>query len=242
MRFYFFIFIILILVSMSFVHAVGFSPASLTYSLDVGEEQCQTVRLTSDSETITVEDKWKENTEIEWDIKLFTASVEDLGLLINYDSELTVDEREVEVCLSGSRIGEYQGVLLLTEEAVGNSIIQMGVWLRVNIGQQQKSNLPPSSGGGSSGGGGGGGSVIQQNNTGEVEGAVVEEGEPIVEIQEQGDDDNKDVDQADTAPITGGVIGSVGRSIAIVIAVLVVIAVLAIYVYKHNKGKSKGGN
>lgn len=155
--FIFFIFVFVIMINV--VGAVGFSPSSLTFNLQRGEQSCQVITLSSDSETITVSDKWAENKDVEWKVSLFNNSASDFGISINYLKEISINEREVEVCLLGSQVGEYHGVMILKEEQEGNSIIQMGIWLKVIISEL------PASGEGSGGGGSGGGSSAKATAT-----------------------------------------------------------------------------
>ena len=161
MKSYFLFFFILILFSTSLIQAVGFSPTSLTFELEQNQEECKMITITSDSETITILDSWAENKDIEWKVGLFDTDASLHGISLDYPSEILLDERNVEVCLSGSNLGEYHGVLILKEEQQGNSIIQFGVWLKVLINEQQEvspqelsseensgsSNNAPSSGG-----------------------------------------------------------------------------------------------
>lgn len=156
-QFIFFIFLILIFTNLftisSLVGATGFSPSSLIYTLKPGENQCKTITINSESNTIAVEDKWAENKNVEWKVSEFNTGASSHGISISYPKQLSLNERDVNVCLSGNKIGEYHGVLLLKEEQQGNSIIQMGVWLKVNIGetsQSQSSSTTTSSSSGSS--------------------------------------------------------------------------------------------
>ena len=73
------------------------------------------ITINSESETIAVSDKWAENKDIEWKVSLFNESASYHNIDISYD-ELLENESQVEVCLSGENLGEYHGVLLLTEE------------------------------------------------------------------------------------------------------------------------------
>ncbi len=123
----------LFLFSLSLVNATGVSPSKLVYEIEPGEEMCQKISITSDSEKITVTDKWAENKDVEWRGSLFDKSASYHSLEISYDKELLEDEREIEVCISGEKLGEYHGIIIIEEELVGNTIIQMGVWLKVNI-------------------------------------------------------------------------------------------------------------
>ena len=132
--------LVISVIMMSFVCASGFSPTSLIFNLNKGQEECKIITITSDSEMITVSDLWAENKDVEWSTRLFDKDASYHSISISYPELLSIDERQVEVCLSGSKEGEYHGVVLLKEEQKGNSIIQMGVWIKATIsGEQQTS-------------------------------------------------------------------------------------------------------
>ncbi len=115
-----------------FVSAAGFSPVSLTYNLSIGQEQCQKILITSDSPELSVMDTWAENKDVEWKIKLFNASSSQLGLKLEYPIKLS-SERQFEVCLTGLIGGEYHGIILVKEQQVGNSVVQLGIWIKAII-------------------------------------------------------------------------------------------------------------
>ncbi len=164
------------------VIAVGFSPSSLVFNLNPNQEECKTITLDSDSEKITVFDKWAENATVEWKASAFNTRASEHGVSINYSKELSKMEREVEVCLSGSKVGEYHGIIIFQQQQEGNSIIQIGVWLKVTINEKEEtpSSQPPtssnngnsqSSGGGGSGSenGGGGGAIISSKKSSNID-------------------------------------------------------------------------
>ena len=144
--------IVLLIILIANVDALGISPSSLSYNQSIGEEKCLQVTVNSVSANISVSDLWAENKDVEWKFFLFDTSSTTHGLSLNYLTELPIGERQFNVCLSGSKAGEYHGVLLLSEEQVGNSIIQMGIWLKVTISEGTIVN-PVSPGGGGGGGG-----------------------------------------------------------------------------------------
>ena len=159
---FFLLFITLTLFVLNAIQAVGFSPSSLTFDLGKNQEGCKMITIDSDSEKITVSDSWAENESVEWKVSSFNTSSDEHEITINYDNELSIDEREVEVCLSGRKLGEYHGVLLFKEEQQGNSVVQLGVWLKVLINEKP---VAASSGSGGGGGGGGGGGIVAPKNT-----------------------------------------------------------------------------
>ena len=92
------------IVSMNLVTAVGFSPSSLTFELEQNREECKMITIDSESEKINVSDSWAENQDMEWKVSSFNTEVSQHGITISYDKELSIDEREVEVCLSGKNV------------------------------------------------------------------------------------------------------------------------------------------
>ncbi|MFH1591900.1 MAG: hypothetical protein ABIB47_00850, partial [Candidatus Woesearchaeota archaeon] len=246
MKFLFFIFIILITTaiiginSLSFVQAAGFSPSSLTYELKPNQEDCKMITINSESETISVSDKWAENKDMEWKVSSFEESANYHDISIDYQDTLGADERELEVCLSGSKLGEYHGVVLLKEEQEGSSIIQMGVWLKVLISEQENNPQTSSSSSGgssssSSSGSSSGGSLILNNEGDEhvTDNAVAEEDSELTFLDSK---ESTETIQESSSWITGAVIGvsnNPGITIGIVLIVLMAITI-AVYNKKKN--------
>jgi len=229
MKFLFFIFLFIILV-MNTIIAVGFSPSSLTFELEQNVESCQIITLSSDSDMIGVSDEWAENEGVEWKVSLFDKDASEHGISISYDSELDVDEREVEVCLSGSEVGEYHGVILLKEEQQGNSIIQMGVWLKVIISEGIQEETPENNQDSS-----GGGLVTSiLNNLDKLDEEKENESEEIEEEQEIEEIGNIDEEERDSQ-ITGAVIGGGNKSLTIISIIVVLVIVGAFYIYKTKR-------
>ncbi|MAG20522.1 hypothetical protein CL618_03765 [archaeon] len=180
-----FIFLFFILILVNGVIATGFSPTKLVYELKENEEGCKTVTVNSESEKITVLDKWAENKDMEWKVSLFEEESSYHGISIDYQEEL-ISEDKVEVCLEGSKSGEHHGVLLLREEQEGNSVVQMGVWLKATIEGKEVVESNPSSG--SSGGGSSGGSSYTEVEEESKEEVKVEEKQVVENIQESIDE------------------------------------------------------
>ena len=205
----------------SFVGAVGFSPSSLVFNLNPGERECKNITINSESETITAEDRWAENKDIEWKVSNFDTSGSSHGISISYPNQLSLDEREVEVCLSGSNLGEYRGVLLLKEEQQGNSIIQMGIWLKVIIGTLSQSSSTSSS-----------------TSTGS---STASENKVATGNLQQLSAENENVDlnpEAESNKITGGAVGSnshTGRNIIIILITCVIIAGTFLFIRRKKE-------
>ena len=217
------------------VGAVGFSPSSLTFDLNKGEQSCQVITLSSDSETIAVSDKWAENKDIEWKVGLFNSNASDFSIFINYPKELSIDEREVEVCLSGSQIGEYHGVLLMKEEQEGNSIIQMGIWLKVIISE------PPAqtSSGSSGGGGGGGGSSAKATATPSL--TTLDNSNLNTNTQNLAGDIEKDgnISIEKSSGITGSAVDDIEgkKEVKKILIPLIALAIIGLIIYKWKTRK-----
>lgn len=220
-----------ILISANLVNGTGFSPSSIIMNLEVGEESCQTITITSDSEVISVSDKWASDVGVEWKVSLFETDASGHGISIDYDDELSEDEREVEVCVSGSRVGEYHGVILLKEGQQGNSIVQMGVWIKLVVSEPGVEN-PPINNGGSTGSSSVSGSVnVVENKTIEN---VVEE------VEDEDEEDEIVVDEVESEKkrswLTGAVIGGGIGNWRVVVGFLIVIIIAVAIVYS-KKGR-----
>jgi hypothetical protein len=117
------------------IKAVSYSPSSLIFSLNKGEEQCKMITIDSESEKITLSDKWAENKDVEWNVNLFNNE-SDSSIHLTYPKVLEKNEREAKICIKGTKTGEYHGVLLLKEEQKGNSVIQVGIWIKAIIDEK----------------------------------------------------------------------------------------------------------
>ena len=226
---FFLLFITLTLFGLNTAQAVGFSPSSLTFELEQGQEGCKMITIDSESEKITASDSWAENESVEWKVSSFNTKAEEHEITINYDNELFIDEREVEVCLSGNKIGEYHGVLLFKEEQQGSSIVQFGVWLKVLISEKPAVSSGGSSGGGSgSGSGGGGGIVAAKNSTTNSSGIEFENLEASAETEEETQEDY-------VSGITGGAIWGNINAKKLIVPGLIILAIAGLVIYNKRK-------
>jgi len=222
--------------------AVGFSPSSLIYELKQNEEECKMITLSSESEMIVVSDKWAENESVEWKVSLFDKDADLHDISIDYLNELSIDEREVEICLSGSEVGEYHGVILLREQQKGNSIVQMGVWLKVTIVESEEEVVEesienPVSNGGSSGGGGGS-STTNLNLV--VEDGIQEEGSiNLINSENDVKETEEELEVESNAGITGAVVGGGNSNWGIIGIVMAIVLIAVVIVYNKRSKEYK---
>jgi len=241
----YFLFLIFVIGSMNIVMAVGFSPSSLTFKLEPNQEGCKMITIDSESEIMTVSNSWAENKNVEWKVSLFGTEADSHGISIDYPSELSLDERNVEVCLSGSDIGEYHGVLLIKEEQQGNSIIQMGVWLKVVISEKQENQQEASSSSSSSSSsGGGGGSPVIKNSTNNTTKEIAGLSTGINEENQENYTSDEETKESYISRITGGVIGTNKTAGDFIIRglILIVLVAAALMVYRNYNRRKNWGN
>lgn len=212
--------IILSIILVGNVSASGFSPSSLIFNLNPGEKQCQTITMTSDSKALTVSDIWAANKNIDWKVSLFSDSANAHGLSLDYPAQL-MTERTLNVCLSGSEIGEYHGVILIKEAQEGNSIIQMGVWIKVVISEKPAPSPSQTS-------------AQTQQTTQQSQATNTPDTQAAANNNQTTSTTNPESSQ--NAGITGAVIGSsTGKSIWLAIIILAILTAATIVVYKIRR-------
>ena len=219
-------FIFLLIISSNLVIAGGFSPSSLIFNLSPGEEECQKVSISSDSNNISVSDSWAENKDIKWGISSFDKEASYHELDLEYEKQLSISKREVEVCLSGQKIGEYHGVLLLKEEQKGNSIIQFGVWLKAVISEEKsKETISNQISSEASGGGESNISNLGVSNNNSFEN---------IKRGDIGSLDNK-LESNKKNGITGAIIGGISDNKLSIIIILIVLIILGLFIYRKRR-------
>lgn len=234
----------LLFIKIPMIYAGGISPVRLTFDQAPNEEKCQIVTVSSESSLITISDSWyKYKNDDEGDLSLYTEDKSIHGIHMRYDNELSSDERDVEVCLSGENYGSYRGVLYLQEAKKGTTVLQMAVRLTVMIHDSAHPISPSgsysSSSGGSSGtstsSGGGSGSVLATNTTLEKKVEEVIAPGPVAEKKETEENNPAQVENSLSSWITGNVIGiGTQRSFyaGIFIALIVIVSLI---VYKKRE-------
>ncbi len=218
---YFFIFLFSIFF-ITGVLATGFSPSSLTFNLAKGEEQCQSIHLDSDSSKISVIDVWAESSDSEWKISEFKTSSSEHNIIINYPKELSAIQRDVSICVTGKKVGEYHGAIIFKQQQEGNSVIQLAVWLKVIVDGESASKSSSSSS--SSSGGGRGASTSTKSSSPEQLSANHENYQDI----------------SGNAKITGNTINTSGFQIpnytgAIILSLIIVVGLSAVYYGKYKQ-------
>jgi hypothetical protein len=239
--FIFLFFIIIFLSSLSFAQASGFSPSSFTFNLIPNEEECGTITIDSTSSTISVSDTWAENKDVEWKVGLFDTSASSHGISIDYDEQLSNNENEVEVCVSGSKVGEYHGVILLREEQEGNQIIQMAIWIELIIAEKTQEVINQNAGGG---GGSGSSTKSTTNSTTNSTNTTTQETQEGVYVSVPNTENNtttNQINEENKNKITGLVTGE-GGTRNIIVAILFIIIITGIVIYNANiRRKKKNG-
>ena len=124
--------IILALLFLPLATALQFSPPSLEFNLQVNETHCKEIYFQIDSPA-TLRDIWAQSISDEFSILNFKTPSQQHKLSLSYPSQISRDQNQIELCLSGSSPGNYKGALLFREEEVGNTIVQFAVWLNVKI-------------------------------------------------------------------------------------------------------------
>ncbi|MBS3099115.1 hypothetical protein J4462_02795 [Candidatus Pacearchaeota archaeon] len=133
--------IFLIVFFSSISTALEFSPTNLEFNLTQNQQSCKKVFFNLDSQT-TVSNAWAQNGNVPWSITQFQTSAQDLGINMNYPVQISLYQKQAEVCLSGANSGNYKGAMIFRQGELGNSVIQFVVWLRVSI-SGEASQEPP---------------------------------------------------------------------------------------------------
>lgn len=117
--------------------AIQFSPTSLEFNLEKDEGACKKINFNIETPT-TIKDAWAQSPSTSWSILDFQTSAQEHEISINYQPRVNPDEKETEICLSGSKPGNYNGAIIFRQRETGNSVIQFAVWLKVNIKEETK--------------------------------------------------------------------------------------------------------
>ncbi len=253
MKFLFFVFFTFLILSAGVISAATLSgsPSSLEYNLDIGEQKCLIFTVSSNNYFGNL------NSIMKWAAKNAQVSSPDDFVFDNSEIELSVKyspetitnfngQEEIEVCISGNKIGIWKGSLEYRTDSEGNIGIGVGTWLRVNISDKPEEEnsgpqIPPvvTSGSGSSGGGGGGGGVPAStnpnstivNNSKTIETAL--ENETLLgELEEK-------TNEPASLGITGAVIGftktTIGSLVGIVVIIIFIFVTFVIYKKRFRK-------
>lgn len=227
---------------LSTVSAEGFSPNSLTFNLNVDEEGCQHVTLTTESESLEVRDVWAASSGEDWNIANFDTESGEHELTISHALTEIENGKDAEVCISGSQEGEYHGAAIFRQEQQGNTIIELAVWLKVIIREaQQPENANGNSGTSSNSGGSAANNAPQQKALAPVTQASSNSIQPENTQELSGDANEENNNQENIrgqSAITGNLINVFGANSGSWIAVIViagVVGVLASIIYRKKK-------
>ena len=124
---------LLLILLIPLTSAIQFSPTSLEFNLEKNKVSCQKISLVVETNIAEVHDSWAKNFADAWTVSNFKTSSQELGIQMNYPSEINSAQKELQVCLTASKPGSYKGALIFRQEKVGNSIIQFAVWLKVSV-------------------------------------------------------------------------------------------------------------
>lgn len=235
MKLYFFIFLLILIPS---AIAVGFSPSSLTYLLEPNQEICQAITLDSESETIDVSDVWASSPEAEWKISGFNISANEHNLKLSYPKELSINERQINVCISGVEEGEYHGAIIMRQEQEGNSIIQLAVWLKIFIKEksEESSEVKISSTSNSGGGGSSFSATVKLNQTENTQDKNYQQLSKETETSSTETPIREEELQDNNPGITGNVISIIGsHKLAFIVPITFIIIVIVASAYLRRK-------
>lgn len=133
----FFIFLFLIFISISLADAsLSLSKSRIYFNLEANEKNCQNITIASEDYKgkITIRDVWSQSKE-ENNINKYIYNPENLGISAEYKREIKDFNREseIELCLTGTKNGEFRGDFIFTPESDTNIVVEVGSWLFVNV-------------------------------------------------------------------------------------------------------------
>lgn len=117
---------------------IGISDSKIDFSGKINEEMCNKITVYSDYDGFLIgKTKWAKSKEFEKDLRYYILNYSDIGVKIDYPERVKVNEKkEIEICLTGEKPGDYFGALLYSTE---NSYAGVGVWIYANIyGEETK--------------------------------------------------------------------------------------------------------
>ncbi|MBS3077507.1 hypothetical protein J4233_04510 [Candidatus Pacearchaeota archaeon] len=135
-----FSFFFFILVFSSLVGAsLQLDRGSLVFSLGLNERACKTVRISSGDYFggIQIKDIWAGTPDEARNFGAYNFTSEDHGLSISYAKPISNLQNSVdeEVCLEGSKLGDYKGAIIFTPESSEQINVEIGTWLLVHVSE-----------------------------------------------------------------------------------------------------------
>jgi len=236
-QFLFFLFLSLIF-SVSFVSAT-ITPNQLQLNFDLvkGEEACKSIALSSNEPaSAIIRDVWAEEYNQESSLSKFTYSAGDHGLSIDYENSLEFDKAEsidVNICITGSEAGKYQGALIFSPQGESGNVIQYSTWLKVIV---EEPNIQQQNSG--SGGGGGGGGSSGSSGTATYQAQTGSSDNEVENLVYKNTEVNENEAEGTNSWITGSVIGnSLGKGSLIGLGMLIILicVIAGIVYYRRNK-------
>lgn len=121
------------------VSPLEFSPTSLEFNLEKNQQDCKNIFVKLDGQT-SITNFWTEDENAEWRISQFQTSSQELEITVEHSPQISQSVKEVEVCISGERSGNYRGALIFRQQESGNSIVQFVVWINLTVtGENEQS-------------------------------------------------------------------------------------------------------
>jgi hypothetical protein len=104
--------ILLLVLFVPLVIAFNSNLGTLTFLLEQNEELCQVVDVGEHEEVFYLYDVWSGESEDSLDNGGFEFNYSDHNLSVNYPKEVQIEVEEIDVCVSGSKVGEFFGKIV----------------------------------------------------------------------------------------------------------------------------------
>lgn len=129
------LFLIILINNVSAVK-LGISNSSMEFVGEVNEKICRNIMVYSDYDSfITSTTKWAEIENSNRDIRNYNLESYDLGIKIDNLNKIKINkQKEIEICLTGTIPGRFNGALLFGTE---NSYAGIGTWINATIRREE---------------------------------------------------------------------------------------------------------
>jgi len=224
---------------MNFIQALSVSPTQINFDLMKGERKCDIVGISNDKiMNLKGSDKWTNDIDSKGKLSEYTMPASALDIEIDYQKQITnTQSKDIEVCITGNRVGEYFGALIYQSDSSGGVSAGVGIWLMINVLEPIKAPAPEETGNQQRSSGSSGNSRIEpiilpkENNKKDfilLGSESVQESE-LTEMSLEGYEQK--------AQITGDVISWKGK-IKIIIVVFAITIIIGGYIYLKFKRKN----